>query len=343
MRRWSIPLAVTIMLLAAQPVAAAGLARGPVTTFRDLSTADCHNPEGIAVSPNGTLFTAGLSGKICFVSARTGAFVRAPLAIPKQDDITPVNLLGELFVPDSTLFVADIGDFSGTKGRVLKVNPWTGAVRTLASGLAAPNAFALDRRGRLFVSDSFAGAIYTINTEAGGKTLWKRDALLATAGQPPFGANGLAFDRGGRFLYVANTGDDRVLRIAVDRDGSAGAISVFADGAAINAAMGTTGALNGADGIAFDARGNLWVCANQANEIQVLSRNGALVSRFAGSSTDPMDFPASPVFFGRSLFVANLALNNPGKGKISVLETSVRGAPLIPDDNNDANDDGSND
>ncbi|HXM77102.1 MAG TPA: SMP-30/gluconolactonase/LRE family protein, partial [Thermoanaerobaculia bacterium] len=320
-------------------------AQGPVTTFRDLSIADCHNPEGIAVAPNGTLFTAGLSGKICFVSASTAAFVRAPLAIPKQDNATPVNLLGELFVPDSTLFVADIGDFTGTKGRVLKVNPWTGSVRTLADGLAAPNAFALDRRGRLFVSDSFAGAIYTINTEAGGKTLWKKDALLGTAGDPPFGANGLAFDRSGRFLYVANTGDSRVLRIAVNRDGSAGAISVFADGVAINHAMGTTEALHGADGIAFDTRGNLWVCANQANEIQVLSRKGALIARFAGSTADPMDFPASPIFFGRSVFIANLALNHPGKGKISVLETAVRGAPLVPgddgqgDDGNDGNGD----
>jgi sugar lactone lactonase YvrE len=343
MRRWLIPLAVAIMLAAAQPVAAAGLARGSVTTFRDLSIADCHNPEGIAVAPNGTLFTAGLSGKICFVSARTGAFVRAPLAIPKQDDRTPVNLLGELFVPDSTLYVADIGDFSGTKGRVLKVNPWTGSVRTLAVGLGAPNAFALDRRGRLFVSDSFAGAIYTINTEAGGKTLWKKDDLLATAGDPPFGANGLAFDRSGRFLYVANTGDDRVLRIAVNRDGSPGAISVFADGVAIDNAKGTTGALNGADGIAFDARGNLWVCANQANEIQVLSRKGALIARFAGSETDPMDFPASPVFFERSVFIANLALNHPGEGKISVLETSVRGAPLVPNNDNNENDGESDD
>jgi sugar lactone lactonase YvrE len=330
MRRWLITLTVAITLIATQAAAAADLAQGPVKTFKDLGTADCHNPEGIAVSPNGTLFTAGLSGKICFVSARTGNFVRSPLSIPKQDVKTPVNLLGELFVPDSTLFVADIGDFSGTKGRVLKVNPWTGSVRTLATGLAAPNAFALDRRGRLFVSDSFAGAIFTIDIEEGGATPWKTDPLLGTKGQPPFGANGLAFDRAGQFLYVANTGDDRVLRIAVNRDGSAGAVSIFADGAAIDSAMGTTGALNGADGIAFDARGNLWVCANQANEIQVLSRKGALIARFAGTDKDPMDFPASPVFFGRSVFIANLALNHPGKGKISVLETAVRGASLVP-------------
>jgi sugar lactone lactonase YvrE len=339
MRRWLIPLAVAITLLVTQSVAAAKPERGVVRTLVDLGTPDCHNPEGIAVSPDGTLFTAGLSGKICFISARTGAHVRAPLVIPSADG-TPVNLLGELFVPESTLYVADIGDFSGTKGRVLKVNLRSGAVREVATGLAAPNAFAMDRRERLFVSDSFAGAIYTIDTEEGGKTLWKQDPLLATLGQPPFGANGLAFDRKGRFLYVANTGDSRVLRVAVNRDGSAGDISVFADGAIIDAAMGTTHALHGADGIAFDAKGNLWVCANQANEIQVLSRSGALIARFAGAGSDALDFPASPVFFGHALYVANLALNHPGAGKISVLGTSVRGAPLVPGEDEEDGDEG---
>ena len=58
MRRWLIPLAVAITLLAAQAVAAADLAQGPVQTFRDLGTPDCHNPEGIAVSPNGTLLAS---------------------------------------------------------------------------------------------------------------------------------------------------------------------------------------------------------------------------------------------------------------------------------------------
>jgi sugar lactone lactonase YvrE len=339
MRRWLIPLAVAITLLSTQPVVAARPERGVVRTLVDLGTPDCHNPEGIAVSPNGTLFTAGLSGKICFISARTGAHLRAPLAIPSPDGTTPVNLLGELFVPDSALYVADIADFSGTKGRVLKVDLRSGAVREIATGLAAPNAFAMDRRERLFVSDSFAGAIYTIDTEEGGKTLWKQDPLLATLGQPPFGANGVAFDRKGRFLYVANTGDSRVLRIAVNRDGSAGDISIFADGATIDAAIGTSQALHGADGIAFDAKGNLWVCANQANEIQVLSPNGALIARFAGTGSDAMDFPASPIFFGHALYITNLALGHPGTGKVSVLGTSVGGAPLVPGEDGEEEED----
>jgi sugar lactone lactonase YvrE len=38
----------------------------------------------------------------------------------------------------------------------------------------------------------------------------KHNTLLATADFPPFGANGLALNRDGNKLYIANTGDDRI-------------------------------------------------------------------------------------------------------------------------------------
>jgi sugar lactone lactonase YvrE len=44
-------------------------------------------------------------------------------------------------------------------------------------------------------------------------TTIKHDGLLATAGFPPFSANGLALSNDGTKLFVANTGDDRVLRL----------------------------------------------------------------------------------------------------------------------------------
>src|SRR5438477_354306 len=88
-----------------------------------------------------------------------------------------------------------------------------------------------------------------------------------------------------------------------------------------------TGALDGADGIVCDASGRVWVCANQANEIQVLSPTGTnLVRRFSGSGDDAMHFPASPVFVGHAMFVTNLYFATPGAGKLSVLGAAP-GAP----------------
>jgi sugar lactone lactonase YvrE len=319
-RRSMIVLIASLALLGTQPALAAQPEQGVVRTLVDLSGGPCSNPEGIAASPNGLLYTSGLTGNVCVVTL-DGSVTRV---IP----VAPGNaLLGDLFVAGQGLYVADAGNFTGN-GRLLKVDPRSGAVTVLATGFGAPNAIAQDHSGLLYVSDSFAGAIYTVDPATGEKTLWKADPLLLPHGFPPFGANGVAFDRTESFLYVANTADDRILRIAVNKDGSAGAVTVFADGATINATTGTTGALDGADGIQFDVRGNLYVAANQVNEIHVLSPDGSLIARYAGTGSDAMDFPASPVFHGRGLYVANLAFGTPGRGKISVLGVPFPGAPI---------------
>jgi sugar lactone lactonase YvrE len=234
-------------------------------------------------------------------------------------------LLGELFV-NGQIYVADNnGDFSG--GRVDRVDVATGAVTVVASGFANTNAFERDANGILYVSDSFRGAVYTVNPTTGATAEWKQSELLRSHGFPGFGANGLAFDASRSNLYVANTGDDRIFRIAVNPDGSAGALSIFADGAAIDAAHHTTGALDGADGIVFDAAGRLWVCANQADEVQVLAPSGTnLVKRLRGTGDNAMHFPASPVFVGHAMFVTNLYFGTPGAGKISAMGAAP-GAP----------------
>ena len=119
---------------------------------------------------------------------------------------------------------------------------------------------------------------------------------------------------------MANTGDDRVLRIPVNADGSAGPVSVFATG------------IDGPDGIAFDVRGNLYVAANQADEIAVIAPNGTRIATYRGTGANALHFPASIAFRGRDLFITNLALDhsfNPlPDSKISVLTAPFPGAPL---------------
>src|SRR5262245_828320 len=66
-----------------------------------------------------------------------------------------------------------------------------------SNNLPAPNALAFDWHGNLYISDSFQGAIFRINNAQKCSApcpvdLVKHDGLLATAGFPPFGANGLA-------------------------------------------------------------------------------------------------------------------------------------------------------
>jgi len=214
---------------------------------------------------------------------------------------------------------------------MLKVTPRTHAVSLVSGGFAFPNGLAENRRGAFFVSDSLQGRIYKVLAN-GSKSIWIDSPLLRTANPDlPVGANGVAFDENERFLYVANTGDRRVLRVAVERDGEAGAIQVFADGASIDRRMGLAGpvALFGADGIQFDVRGNLYAMANYANEVQVLSPEAKLIHRYAGAGVNALDFNASLVFNDRDLFITNMSAADGGvNSKLSLFEAPFPGLRL---------------
>jgi len=127
--------------------------------------------------------------------------------------------------------------------------------------------------------------------------------------QAPFGANGLAFNKARTALFVANTGNDTVVKIDVTGGKSsnpvAGAATVFVN------------SINGADGLIIDDDDNIWVAANQADEIVVIEpTQGRVIAKlgdFNGIGRDgaPIGFlfPASLAFHGDDLFVTNLSLD----------------------------------
>jgi len=195
-----------------------------------------------------------------------------------------------------------------------------GSVDTIAfgsNGFPAPNAMVFDKAGNLYLSDSFQGAIFRIAnatscTAPCAVTLVSHDPLLATAGFPPFGANGLALSADEATLFVANTGDNRVLKL----DLATKAVSVF------------TESVHGADGLVMDAEGRLWVCANQGDQVVALDERGRVVAKlgdFLGvnrkGSPDGLLFPASPVIVDGWMYVTNLAL--PLTGSAAEPETEV--------------------
>ncbi len=304
---------------------------GVVQNFGPNLLADCPNPEGIAIDPTGNLYAASfpafqavrtLSANICVISP-AGALIDKISVPPGPAGVT--NLLGELFEPGQGLYVVDFANGTPGFGRLLRVDPATHSITTLATRFAAANAIAQDRHRNLFVSDSFEGNIVKVAPDGSSSSVWVSSALLAPQGFPPFGANGVAFDRDQKNMYVANTSNDTIVRIPIVDDGSAGTPVVFAGGS------DATGALDGADGIMFDANGDLFVCANQANEIQVLAPDGTLVARYKGLGANALDFPASLVFKGRDLYITNLSLFDGGvHSKLSVMVAPNPGLPLRP-------------
>lgn len=302
-------------------------ARAPVGEFATLPEG-VRFPEGIAANPAtaeiyvGTLDFGPNANKLLRFN-RQGHLVA-------QRDFGGMPLLGLAFHPASgKLYIANFGAGkiqrisaafdSATPVEDVATLPAIGAPVARSEGnpdgsadsivfgsnsVPAPNGLAFDTGGNLYVSDSFQGAVFRITDPAAcapacSVATVSHSPLLATAGFPPFGANGLALSSDESALFIANTGDDRVLKLAL----STGTVTVFAE------------SINGADGLAFDSRGRLWVAANQNDEVVALNANGRVVERVGGfrgirkdGTPDGLLFPASLVFIGDEMFVTNAAL-----------------------------------
>jgi sugar lactone lactonase YvrE len=301
--------------------------------LQQVADGNCRQPEGLAIDQRGNLYAASNSdtatvGHVCVVD-RAGALTDV-INVP-TGAVPAIGLLGELW-NNGRLLVLDQADDVAPHGRLLSIDPSTHRVRTLATGFTFPNAIVVDSQGKLYVSDSGQGRVYRLNADGSHPTVWADDTLLGSANPDlPVGANGLAFDRGEHNLYVANTGNRQILKIPVSPTRTAGAVQIFADGAALDQELGLTPptALFAPDGIQFDNRGNLYVMANQINEVHVLSPQGTLIHRYAGTGADALDFNASAVFAADRLYITNMSAADGGiNSKISVLRTPYPGAAL---------------
>jgi sugar lactone lactonase YvrE len=300
MRRANRAILLALLLLAVLPFAAVAWIRSPATTFATLP-AGAANPEGITVDAQGNVYVttfdvAGLPPGKLFVFDSSGRLLRQVSVAGSS------NLLLDLaFHPDTgDLLVIDFGN-----QKVLNVDPVTGAsVDFIPSGsMSGPNVLTFDSAGNVYVSDSFLGIIWRTGPGGGPPVSWVADPLLTTSGFPPFGANGLAFNKGETALFVANTGNDTVVRIPV-AGGVPGTPEVFAN------------SINGADGLIIDEDDNIWVAANQADEIVVLNPTGRVIAKLGdfegiGPRGAPRGllFPASLVRSGNFIYVTNLSLD----------------------------------
>jgi len=279
--------------------------RSPATPFAELPPGTAH-PEGLTVDADGNLYVADFDvskaagpGNV-IVLDHTGKLLRK-LDVAASSPL----LLGLAFQPRTgALLVLDFG-----AGNVLKVDPQTGAAKVFASIGPPPahgiNALTFDPDGNVYVSDSFAATIWKLDAVTGAPTSWIFDPVtLGTSGVPPFGANGLAFNNAHDALFVANTGNDTIVRIPVDASFNPDAPKVFVN------------SINGADGLIIDRDDNLWVAANQADEIVVVDPSGKAIAKLGDfDGLDPRGmargllFPASLVFSNGFVYVTNLALD----------------------------------
>ena len=262
-----------------------------------------------------------------------------------------------------------------------------------ASGVPGANGLAFDEDGNLWTSDGTTGQgrVWKINAQgivtemfriqpianevnlvagvggvgrdvrtlpAGTITVTPLSRNAAnTLGSQPLVANGLAFDKHGD-LFVSDTARGALWKVKLDRRGNVqsrmGCDTTFtANTLCLDDVFVAHPLLEGADGIALDREGNIWVNANERNAVVAVTEKGSVIEAFRNApdaatrlrNTGPLEFNTSPVLIDRLFCTSNLdaarrdnAPNSAGEispsganqGKISCMDQQlqVRGVAL---------------
>jgi sugar lactone lactonase YvrE len=316
--------AILLGILSATPVSAWD--RGEVDVLAVLPDVTRDNPssvEGLTVGPDDNIYVptfgfnsqGALTGNALLYVIKPNGDLLRKVTIQRSSP----HMLGLAFSPvNNFLLVLDFG-----AGKVLHVDPVTGNSSVFMGPVAGSglNALTFDKAGNVYISDSFNGKIWKTGPLGGAFSAWSSDPLLGpgTGLTPPFGANGIEFNKAGTTMFVANTATHQIIQIPMNKDGTAGAASIFITG------------INAPDGIAIDRKDNLWVCANQEDDIIVIDKTGKVIAKlgdFNGISDDGIVrgllFPASLAFSkdGKTLYVSNLSLYLPYAGAQEAVDSA---------------------
>lgn len=207
---------------------------------------------------------------------------------------------GILFDAKGDMYVA-AGPFSEVvRIKAADLNPAKpGIAQTFATGVPGANGIAFDKGGNLYISGGASGIVYSVGANGGAaqaaaqidknvRTLPDGKATQAIV------ANGLKFDAVG-VLHVADTSRGAVWKIVIGADGKGGKPMLLAQ----------SPLLEGADDMAFNSNGDLWVAANELNAILSVSPSGAVKTIAKNDSKGPLEFPSALVFVGTTAYISN--------------------------------------
>jgi sugar lactone lactonase YvrE len=198
---------------------------------------------------------------------------------------------------------------------------------------AGPNDLAFDERGNLYVTDPIGGKIFRIDAYA-EVTVWLDHPLLKGNPSAPAlkfsqqGVNGIAFARNGKRLYVGNLDFGRILELELKHDDEFDALRVFAE----------SPLLVGADALALDKNGKLYVAVGAQDQLVSVNKHGAVQ---LVSQSSLLNGPAGLAFgvepgHRKTLYIADLDFLKafgqvPGTPEPNLLKlvTDTQGLPLL--------------
>ncbi len=214
---------------------------------------------------------------------------------------------------DGRIFITDY------KFGIMQLDPESGAVTPFltsrkSESFRGVNDLFFDRRGAMYFTDQGqtgmhdpTGRVYRYDMDSG-----RLDLLLANGPSP----NGLVMNPAEDTLYVAMTRGNAVWRVPIHPDGGTTKVSVF---------TAMAGGVSGADGMAVDSAGRLFVCDAGNGCVWVFSDRAvpALRIRAAskGTSTTNLAFGGSD---GRDLYITESTT-----GSILRARLDIAGQPMF--------------
>jgi uncharacterized protein (TIGR03437 family) len=194
----------------------------------------------------------------------------------------------------------------------------------VSARLSGPEGIAVDAAGNLYIADSGNGRVRkvsggVITTVAGGGSAAGDDIPAADAQLKS--PSGVALDSAGN-LYVADTGGHRVRRI------SNGVVTTVAGGGAgCDNCPATEAFLNGAEGIAVDRSGALYVAESQSHVVRKVS--GGVITTVAGNGTPGFGGDGGPAGAAQLWYPHGIAVD--ASGAVYVADTyNNRVRVLVP-------------
>jgi sugar lactone lactonase YvrE len=259
-------------------------------------------PAGLAFDDDGRLYVAdGGDGQVHVLTPNADD---PPLASVFASGVPGANGLafdrrGNLWVSDGVTSQGRVWrvDSNGTPTEVFRIQPMVNEVNLDANGVGGV--------GR----DPRSAPPATVRI-----TPTSRQAANMEGSQHLV-ANGLAFTEDGT-LFVADTARGAIWKVELGRNGRLRS-PVFCDTTFTENTLCLDNVfvahpyLDGADGIALDRAGNIWVAANERNAIVVVTRHGRVIEFFRNApepnpetglrNEGPLEFPTSPFLLGRKL------------------------------------------
>ena len=288
-------------LVAAAPASAASVTGSgvslPSRIAVHLDLASGQMPENIVLEPNGTAdVTLSAARQVAAITPEGAVRVLATLPRPADGGAkTPVLhfalTTGIVRATNGTLYFVYASGVAATTG-VWQQRPGGKAHRIAAlPATGLPNGLALDERaGKLYVTDSVLGKIFTVPVSGGRASVWSANPALRPAGF--LGANGLKLH--GEALWVTNLDKGTVLRIPIRTGGRPGTVRVKAQH------------LVGIDDFTFTGHGDDLLATLNGPSKVVLIRHGRPPLTVL-TAADGLQNPTAVAVQAHSIYVTNAA------------------------------------